>query len=139
MQHIVQSIRTFSKSSMSALSGRWALLTPLDALATLAVSKHGVQFTDRCKNAVYISSAINDIGKAAFSTFSVDAQFYRQASALITRRFYRSYRKALRQMSGDLDHIRTRVSFGHLNLRTPHSSVYRRRRSLTLAVVHGHR
>ena len=31
VQHIVQSIRTFSTPSMSTLSGRWALLTPLDA------------------------------------------------------------------------------------------------------------
>ena len=77
VQHVVQSVWTFSTPGMSALSGRWALLTPLDALATLwiytgvflAVSKHGVHFTDRCKNAVYISSAINGLGKATFLAF----------------------------------------------------------------------
>ena len=85
---------------MLALSGRWALLTHLDALSTLElvtlVNLYGRfpgsfearrTFTDRCKNAVYISSAINGLGKAPFSTFSIDAQFYRQASGLITRRF----------------------------------------------------
>ena len=45
----------------------------------------------------------------------------------------------LRQMLGNLCHIRPRVLFGHYNHSRIYSSVYGRRRSLTLDVVHGRR
>ena len=45
----------------------------------------------------------------------------------------------LRQMSGNLGHFHSRVSFGHRYHPKPYSSIHGRRRSLTLDVVHGRR
>ena len=45
----------------------------------------------------------------------------------------------VRQMSGNLGHIRPWVSFGRHNHPKSYSSVYGRRRSLILDVVHGRR
>ena len=42
-----------------------------------------------------------------------------------------------KQMSGNVAHIRPRVLYGHHISYKPYSSVYGRRRSLTLVVVHG--
>ena len=54
-------------------------------------------------------------------------------------RFLRGFSSTVRQMFGNLGHIHPRVSFGHHNHPKSCSSVYGRRRSLTLAVVHGRR
>ena len=53
--------------------------------------------------------------------------------------FFRSFLSIVRQMSRNLGHIRPRVSYCHHILSKPYSSVYVRRRSLTIAVVHDRR
>ena len=52
-------------------------------------------------------------------------------------RFFRSFSQTVRQMSEYLGHIRPRVLFGHHNNSKPYSSVFGRRRSLTLDILHG--
>ena len=47
--------------------------------------------------------------------------------------FLRDIPSTVRQMSGNFGHIRPQLSYGQ------HISVYGRRRSLTIAVVHGRR
>ena len=52
--------------------------------------------------------------------------------------FFQRFSSTVWQMSGNLGHIRPRVSYGHHISSTPYSSVYGRRWSLTLPVVHHH-
>ena len=54
-------------------------------------------------------------------------------------RFFQGFPSTVKQMSGNMGHIRPRLSYGH-HISFKHiSSVYGRRRSLTIFVVHGRR